>query len=146
MKERQPQHTQIDKDFRHALFVWQTDPDSQLAAANLNGVLTKACEMRRGLVFKIKKEILSTSETRNAISITDLKRYAKVDADFFVFNLYPKRDKIGHLRVGVKDLLRGLENRGIIDKYNFVFEERNGDVWRTVGIFRPHELESFTIR
>lgn len=146
MKERQAQPNQIDRDFRHSLFMWQVDPDSPLAAARLNETLTKACEAKRGLTFKVKREILSTTESRNAISIADLKRYAKAQGDFYVFNLYPKRDKVGHLRVGVKDLLRGAENRGIIDKYNFVFEERNGDIWRTVGIFRPYELESFTLR
>lgn len=146
MKERQDEHIGTDYEFRKALFMWQVNPDSPLAAANLNELFSKVCKMKDGLSFKIKKEILLTSESQRAISPQDIKRYAKIEDNFFVFNLAPKKGPVGKLRINVRDLLNGIEDRGIIDRYNFVFEERTENGFRVIGIFRPHEIDSFKVK
>lgn len=144
MKERPKQFDRVDADFRKALFAWQTNPDDDFAAGQLGRVMHDAYLTKRGLTFKIKREVMSLSESRRSISIPDIKRYGKVSRDYFVFNLYPKRSEVGKLKIGIRKWHNG--GMGIVDKYNFVFEERSGTTWRTIGIFRPHEIESFEIR
>ncbi len=144
MKERPKQFDRLDADFRKALFAWQTNPDDDFAANQMASVLHDAYLTRRGLTFRIKREIMSLSESRNSVGANDVRRYAKVERDYFVFNLAPKKGKVGKLKIGIRKWHDG-EMR-LTDKYNFVFEERDGEVWRTIGIFRPHEIENFEVR
>ncbi len=144
MRERPKQFDAIDAKFRRTLFAWQTNPDDENAAAWVNQAIHDAYLTKRGLTFRITREIMSLSESRRSISAPDIKRYAKIERDNFVFNLYPKRSEFGKLRIGVKKWHNG--EMGIVDKYNFVFEERRDETWRTIGIFRPHEIDSFRIR
>ena len=97
------------------------------------------------LTFRISKEIMNVDESRRAISLEDLKKYAKTEGNFFVFNLYVRKGSEGSARMKVIDFWRNQPDRGIIDRYNFVFEARSGDGWTTVGVFKPHEIESFIV-
>lgn len=145
MKERLYKYDATNSDFRTALFLWQSDPESTVAVSRMDNLLKKAGEMGVNLTFKIKKEILQNTEARRSISEQDLRRYAKVEGDFLVFNMYAKKSPEGTVHLGVTDLLEGAEGRGIIDKYNFIFEAKSGDGWRTVGVFRAHEVDSFLV-
>lgn len=146
MKEKIPQQNTMNDDLRTALFLWQGHPESYEAAIKMEEIITRISEMGAGLTFRIKKDILISAESRRSISQKDLEKYARVDGDSFVFKMIAKKSPEGNLHIGIKDLWGDQQERGIIDKYNFVFEAKGEHGWRTVGIFKPHEIESFTVK
>lgn len=143
--ERGKQHQSLNSEFRRSLTLWQENRETPLAAVKMGAAITKTREMGVGVSFRIKREIMDRDESRRAISREDIRRYAKIDGNFFVFNLKAKKGQNGNVRIGVKDLWGNRPGRGIVDRYNFVFEAKSGDGWTTVGVFKPHEIESFIV-
>ena len=125
-KEKPYVHKLVDMDLRTVLFLWKSSPESTDMSHAVNGLLKRASDMGVNLTFKITDQIFEYGESRRAITRSDMERLARKDGDFWV--------------------LYGGRNRGLIDRYNFVIRERNGENFTAVGIFRPHEIESINIK
>jgi len=144
-KEKPYVHKLVDMDLRTVLFLWKSSPESTDMSHAVNGLLKRASDMGVNLTFKITDQIFEYGESRRAITRSDMERLARKDGDFWVFDFSPKRNKESRFTISVLDLYGG-RNRGLIDRYNFVIRERNGENFTAVGIFRPHEIESINIK
>jgi hypothetical protein len=137
---------QFDLEFARVLFHWQGDSDSPDLTGRMDSLLKKASDAGVGIEIRIKDEVLKNTEGRRAISMADLARFATHDENSYVFRFSPKKSPEGKIRIGAKDVWMREGDRGIVDKFNFVIEAKSDFGWRTVAIFRPHEITSIKIR
>lgn len=126
--------SELNSDFRKALFLWQSSPDDQMALEKVRNLIYTASDFGFGLSFKIKGAILSTSESKRAIAPRDLKKFARIEGDGFVFDLGPKINKKGEYT---------LTARNLYGQPLLIFHGRHDGM---IGMFRPHEIDFLKTR
>ncbi len=124
----------LNERLRTSLFFWQGNPESPQEIHNLKNLIEEVSDRRFGMSFKIKDSILKSSEARRGILPNDLEKFAKHEGDFFVFNLNPRK------RPHPEFLLTA---RMFYGQPHLLLLRRD---YGMVGIFRPHEIESFEVR
>lgn len=124
---------ELNGDFRKSLLQWQASPEDMGALEKVRNLIYTASDFGFGLRLKIKGEILSTSESRRAITPTDLKRHARIEGYSFVFDFGPKKSKHAEYTLTAKSLY---------GQPLLILHSRHEGM---IGMFRPHEIASISI-
>ncbi len=125
----------INKDFKVALFLWQSSPENGAAIVRINNLLSTTNQMGSNLDLHIKAETFESSEGRRAIQLNDLARLAKREGDIYTFRFKTNKEN-GKYSIFARNV------RG--QPHLLIFEGHKGEcVW--MAAFRPHEIDSLTV-
>lgn len=135
MERRTPElGRELNRDFEKSLLQWQLSPEDPRAMEKVRNLLYTASDFAFGISFAIKGEAFKLSESRRAITPYDLKRFAKFDGKNFIFNLGPKKSQRPEY------LLTTMTKMG---QPHLIFWGRHDGM---IGIFRPQEIDSISVR